>query len=263
MTNKKSWQVLLAMLLIVVMLMGLVGCSNPFDVDVKVTLVNSGIVEGECVVSIFKNGIAADISTDYKIGTTEVEEDGVMVTKDIEFLGWSPDEGATDGLYKAGGIVKYNDLVDYIVDGQVTLYAIYGVKIIEKHDLIIAWYNKSISGLTESIMETYEEALRDWLKQDSKFDGVDIVIRSYSGDVGTSCNAILDDGGADILIGWGGNVTSTGGIETLERFSGVTMGVASNRYIDIIRETTYMYDDTTTLSRAVWQWTTENTDLFA
>lgn len=258
--KKRFLTALLAVVLLLPVLFT-AGCSL-FDENVTVVLNNRGEIQNTYTISLFKNAVLADIDTDHVIGVTEVEEEGVMVTKDVEFLGWHPDPSAENGMYKAHGLARYVELTDYIHDGVVILYAIYGVKVIEKHDVIIAWYGQAVAGLTDDIMDNYVTALTNWLEDDLKLIGLDIAFRKYTGDVATSCTEIMADGGADILIGWGGNLTSLGGIPTIERQDGIAMGNRTGRYVDLIRETTMMFDAETSLSKKIFDWTIANTHLF-
>jgi len=256
-------RVLTAVLVVVMLLSALLaaGCSL-FDDNVTVVLNNRGEIQKTYTISIFKNAVLADIETEHVIGVTEVEEDGVMVEKDVEFLGWHPDPGAENGMYKAKGLCRYVEVEEYIRDGVVVLYAIYGVKVIEKHDLVIAWYGQAVAGLTDAIMDNYYTALINWLEDDLRIMGLDIVLRKYTGDVAASCAEVLADGGADIMLGWGGNLPTVGGIPSLERQSGVDMGNRTGRYIDLIRETTKMFDAETSLSKRIFDWSVANTHLF-
>lgn len=258
---KKKLPAILLIIVLVSSALAFSACSM-FDYDVKVVLNNMGKIQNTYAISIFKNAVLADIDTDHVIGVTEVEEDGETVTKDVEFLGWHPDPGAANGMYKAKGLVRLAEVEEYVHDGVLVLYAIYGVKVIEKHDLVIAWYGQAVSGLTDGIMDNYSTALMTWLEDEMKMLGFDIVIVKYVGDVASSCIELKSDGGADIMLGWGSNLTTTGDIETIDRLGDIPMGNKTGRYIDLIRETVKMFDANTSLSRKIWQWTIDNAYLF-
>ena len=241
------------------------ACSV-FEKDITVVLNNMGEIQNTYTVNIFKNAVLADIKTDRVIGVTQVEEDGVMVEKNVEFLGWHPDEGASNGMIKAKGLARYAELKEWARKGVVVLYAIYGVKVIEKHDLIIAWYARTLSGLSTAIMDNYSAALFNWLEKEG-FSEPDAVLRSYTGDVFPSCEAVRDDGGADIMLGWGNNLNQFSGngghTACIERQGDIPMGSpGNNRYVDLIRETSVMFDAATSLSRKVFEWTVANKYLF-
>lgn len=260
---KKKLPAILLIIVLVSSAFAFSACSvfDIFDHDVRVVLNNMGNIQDTYTISLFKNAILADIDTNHVIGVTEVEEDGATVIKDVEFLGWHPDPSATNGMYKARGLVRLVEVEEYIHDGVLVLYAIYGVKVIEKHDLVIAWYGQAVSGLTDGIMDNYSTALFAYLEDELKLFGLDVVIVKYIGDVATSCIELTSNGGADIMLGWGSNLTTTGNIPTLDRKSDVPMGNKTGRYIDLIRETVKMFDANTSISRLIWQWTIDNASL--
>ncbi|MEG2015058.1 MAG: hypothetical protein RR086_04935, partial [Clostridia bacterium] len=146
--------------------------------------------------------------------------------------------------------VRYDDVKDIVKGSVVTLYAVFGNKPVEPvvtYDLVIGWYAKeATSGLTETIMASYETALKTYLTSQGKdVSKLKIAIRPYDGDVATSCGNIIKAGDVNVLLGWGGNLTSTGGITAIARASGIKMG-GKSRYIDLIAETE--------LARLVFTW---------
>ena len=81
-----------------------------------------------------------------------------------------------------------------------------------------------------------------------------VELRAYDGDVATSCGNIKADGDVDIMVGWGGNIGSKGGMaegtDYLEHISGIPMG-GETRYI------TRISDDDVTKSVFAWLQTPE------
>lgn len=147
-----------------------------------------------------------------------------------KFFGWTPydpnDVKATDQNFKkkyigAGKMVHYADICDHVKNSTVVLKALMIDKAeipVEYHYVVIAWYNKpATSGIDETMMGKLETSLLNYLKANgvSDKDIASIVIRGYTGNVGTTCGLIMEDGDVDIMLGWGSkdNVTTTGGMK--------------------------------------------------
>lgn len=158
-----------------------------------------------------------------------------------KFFGWTPLDvnkvKATDVNFKeeyigAGKIVHYMDVEQYAVNTTVVCQAV----VIDKaeiphvyHYAVIAWYDKpATSGIDSTLMGKFETALKAYLSSEgvSEEDLATIVIRGYTGNVGTSCGKIMEDEDVDIMLGWSSrsNVTGTGGmkesmlLETIDDF---------------------------------------------
>lgn len=184
------------------------GCSalKGLERDVQVILQNEGEYVGTYTVNIFNNAVVP-----------EMTKDG------YQFRGWSVKDNWTAGvdseelLSENTGLIRYDDIKDYIGKDSlsITLYAAYSE--IPHHDLVIAWYNKeTTSGLTQESIDAFQSELYAYLTtQGYTPEQMDIVIRGYSGDVGTTCSEIKKDGDVDIMIGWSStsNITGTGGME--------------------------------------------------
>ncbi len=201
------------------------GCSalKGLERDVQVILQNEGEYVGTYTVNIFNNAVVP-----------EMTKDG------YQFRGWSVKDNWTAGvdseelLSENTGLIRYDDIKDYIGKDSlsITLYAAYSE--IPHHDLVIAWYNKeTTSGLTQESIDAFQSELYAYLTtQGYTPEQMDIVIRGYSGDVGTTCSEIKKDGDVDIMIGWSStsNITGTGGmtegVDFLQNVGGVTIGTA-------------------------------------
>lgn len=211
------------------------GCSalKGLERDVQVILQNEGEYVGTYTVNIFNNAVVP-----------EMTKDG------YQFRGWSVKDNWTAGvdseelLSENTGLIRYDDVKDYIGKDSlsITLYAAYSE--IPHHDLVIAWYNKeTTSGLTQESIDAFQSELYAYLTtQGYTPEQMDIVIRGYSGDVGTTCSEIKKDGDVDIMIGWSStsNITGTGGLEEgkdfIKNYGGVTIG-AKERYAARLTDT--------------------------
>ena len=222
---------LVATLLVAVMcLLTLSACSfvAGLENDVNITLnVNGNALDGNYVVNTFNNAI---------VPVPEAPKGDV-------FLGWTADKDwqnkdiADVALSQNKGLIRYDDVKDYAADGKITLYAVFGVQ--PRHDIAVAWYDKEkTSGLNQDIMDEFLTALKAFLTtQGYTPDSMDIVVRSYAGNVGPTCGAIMDDGDIDIMVGWAAasNIEGTGGMKRgvnfLQNYGNIKLtGASKARY---------------------------------
>lgn len=222
---------LVATLLVAVMcLLTLSACSvvAGLENDVNITLnVNGNALDGNYVVNTFNNAI---------VPVPEAPKGDV-------FLGWTADKDwqnkdiADVALSQNKGLIRYDDVKDYAVDGKITLYAVFGVQ--PRHDIAVAWYDKEkTSGLNQGVMDEFLTALKAFLTtQGYTPDSMDIVVRGYAGNVGPTCGAIMDDGDIDIMVGWAAasNIEGTGGmkrgVDFLQNYGNITLtGASKARY---------------------------------
>ena len=147
---------LVATLLVAVMcLLTLSACSvvAGLENDVNITLnVNGNALDGNYVVNTFNNAI---------VPVPEAPKGDV-------FLGWTADKDwqnkdiADVALSQNKGLIRYDDVKDYAVDGKITLYAVFGVQ--PRHDIAVAWYDKEkTSGLNQGVMDEFLTALKAFL----------------------------------------------------------------------------------------------------
>ena len=222
---------LVATLLVAVMcLLTLSACSvvAGLENDVNITLnVNGNALDGNYVVNTFNNAI---------VPVPEAPKGDV-------FLGWTADKDwqskdiADVALSQNKGLIRYDDVKDYAVDGKITLYAVFGVQ--PRHDIAVAWYDKEkTSGLNQGVMDEFLTALKAFLTtQGYTPDSMDIVVRGYAGNVGSTCGAIMDDGDIDIMVGWAAasNIEGTGGmkrgVDFLQNYGNIKLtGASKARY---------------------------------
>lgn len=219
---------------LVACLVALSGCAavKGLERDVQVILENDGEYVGTYTVNQFNNAVVPEMEKD-----------------DLMFMGWSVLEDWTeeDGDYyltENTGLIRYDDIKDFVVGDSlsITLYAAYAP--IPERDLVIAWYDKeTTSGLNQSYMDAFQTQLYAYLtSQGYTPESMDIVIRGYSGDVGTTCSEIMKDSDVDIMVGWSStsNLTNTGGLvegeDFIENNGGVTIG-AKERYAARLTDT--------------------------
>lgn len=222
---------LVATLLVAVMcLLTLSACSvvAGLENDVNITLnVNGNALDGNYVVNTFNNAI---------VPVPEAPKGDV-------FLGWTADKDwqnkdiADVALSQNKGLIRYDDVKDYAVDGKITLYAVFGVQ--PRHDIAVAWYDKEkTSGLNQGVMDEFLTALKAFLTtQGYTPDSMDIVVRGYAGNVGPTCGAIMDDGDIDIMVGWAAasNIEGTGGmkrgVDFMQNYGNIKLtGASKARY---------------------------------
>ena len=237
---------LVAILLVVATCMlVLSACSvvGSLEKDVQVTLKVNDETWGPYTVNAFNNAI---------VPVPEAPT-GKM------FFGWTADadwqnKALSDVVLSQNkGLIRYDDVKDFVKEGSITLYPVFGEA--PGHDIAIAWYAKeNTSGLNQSVIDDFTTALRAYLVSLGKDpDTMDIVIRAYNGNVGTTCGAIKDDGDIDIMIGWAAasNLQGTGGLvpgaDFLKNYGNITLtGAAKARYAAKVSDTE--------LSNLVYEW---------
>lgn len=182
---------------------------------------------------------------------------GDQVPSGMEFLGWGFTADQTENLLPDGGLVTVQYIADSLgkTDASVVMYPVFGEKVVIEYDLVVGWYNlPATSGMTEEIADAYKAALEEHLASIGK-EGLLIDVRPYEGNVAATGAKILEDGDVDILMGWGGNLTSKGEVPTVERAGSMKLGEVEGRYIDLISE-----DE---LAKIIFDWTVENAAILA
>lgn len=236
---------LVAVLIVVVMcLAALSGCSLIKGLERDVQVILMGVQQTESGDLVTND----DGSYQYEyVGTYTVNQFNNAIVPEpdyapdgMQFAGWSPikdwtEDDGIESVSSSKGLIRYDDVKNF-VDGEslsITLYAAFAP--IPQHDLVIAWYDKeSTSGINQAWMDQFQTNLYAFLTTEGYTpESMDIIIRGYSGNVGSSCSEIMDDGDVDIMYGWGGNIDSTGGmvegVDYLENVSGIEIN-GKNRY---------------------------------
>ena len=182
--------------------------------------------------------VAHDTVTQFKnIKCPELDE--AYIPDGYKFFGWTPldpntvkatDENFKDKYIGAGKMVHWSDVEEHKENSTVILRAL----MIDKeeipkvyHYVVIAWYDKvATSGLDQAKMDIFQEALFTHLRSInvSEEDLNSIVIRPYTGNVGTTCGQIMEDDDVDLMFGWSSidNVTSTGGMDPNDLLETIT-----------------------------------------
>lgn len=182
--------------------------------------------------------IAHDTVTQFKnIKCPELSD--AYIPDGYKFFGWTPynpdtvkatDENFKDKYIGAGKMVHWSDVEEHKENSTVILRAL----MIDKeeipkvyHYVVIAWYDKvATSGLDQAKMDIFQEALFTHLRSInvSEEDLNSIVIRPYTGNVGTTCGQIMEDDDVDLMFGWSSidNVTSTGGMDPNDLLETIT-----------------------------------------
>lgn len=187
--------------------------------------------------SEFKNALSPTLSEE-------------MIPVNHEFYGWTwldPDsviiteEGFNSKYIEYDDVIHYSEIKQHATNTTVTLYPLF-VNIddipIPNYYIAIGWYAKtSTSGLNEERINAWTEDLKTYLLSEgaTNEDINNIVIKGYDGDVATAGSLINKDRYIDVLIGFGGNIDSTGGVEIIEKASGINMG-GKSRYVHRLTE---------------------------
>ncbi len=198
-------------------------------------------------VSEFNNGVCptlddALIPTGCRFyGWTWKDPDSIDITKYTDSKNKVTDEFYTNFI-EYDDVVHYDEIKDYAFNSTVTLKPLFideSIIPIPTYYLAIGWYAKSsTSGLTQEIVDKWTIDLKNYLKTEGASDSdlEDVVITGYEGDVATAGSLINKDKYNDILIGFGNNIDSTGGVSVINKVGGIQMGTKSNRYIAQLNE---------------------------
>ncbi len=213
--------------------------------------------------------LKTDTVTQFKNSLTPVLSDA-YIPVDFRFFGWTAYDlrtiRYTDPDFNSkycDGIVHYMDIKDLANNSTVVMRPL----LIAEEDIpkidyycVIGWYNKTTtSGLDQNMIDNWTVKLKEYLTSEGATqDELDLIdIRGYGGDVATMGAAINKDGDVNVLLGVGNNITSTGGVETVERSeNNIYMGGKTNRVIALLTE-----DE---VSRKVYEWalTDDSLDCF-
>lgn len=222
------------LLIIPLMLVSLSGCSlaKGLEKNVNVVFEYKGEILSSGTVNQFKNILAPSLTD-------------AQIPVNCEFFGWTwynPNavditaENFDEKYIEPDGLVRYDILKDYVEGETITLRPLFFNEAdipVPEYYIAIGWYAKtSTSGLSEEKINAWVEDLKAFLLTQgaTQEDLNNIKITPYVGDVATSGSQVSKDRYNDILLGWGGNLTSTGGVTTLDHIGGIEMN-GKSRYI--------------------------------
>ena len=175
----------------------------------------------------------------------------VTAPEGYEFIGWATTENATEAQITASK-VSYSDVKDLLVSGDVSLYPVFAEIVQEPEGdggdepatdttLRISVWTKGGDWVSETELNTVKSGFEAYLTS----QGIDVstltityVVTTTSGvtDLGKEVN---DDGNFDFIIGCGKNVTSTGGVATIEKQEMATSVFAKgSRYVARLTDNT-------------------------
>lgn len=156
--------------------------------------------------------------TAYVVNPSTVYEPSEPTKEDSDFSHWSLTEG--------GEAFDFSTVLTSATD----LYAVFasdGLNVNQTKEegvdyyLVVGWWSYSdTSKITKTMMKTFYSNLNSYLLAygASEEEISRVSVRSYSAnaiaDLGSAINA---DGDVDIILGVGGNITTKGGVETVER----------------------------------------------
>ena len=213
-----------ALMVVVLCLSVFTGCSfvKAFERDLQLIFKVNGEITGVYTVNIFNSAVVS----------APAEPEGKS------FYGWSPQENWEElerddvTVLPNKTYIMYNDVKDFIKGEELslTLYATFFE--IPPKDLVVAWYRaggvSTATGLNEDNMSKFTDNMFAYLESKGYTPAeMEIVIRPYDGNVGTSCGTIKEDGDVDIMVGWASNIGTQGGMTFKENVSGVLIGEIS------------------------------------
>lgn len=218
--------------------------------------------------------ISSDTVTQFKnIKTPKLSD--AYIPDGYKFFGWTPldpdtikatDEDFETKYVGAGKMLHWSDIDKYISNNTIICKALMIDKAeipVPYHYVVIAWYDKvATSGIDSNLIETFQNALFANLRSNgvSEEDLQSIVIRAYTGNVGTTCGQIMSDEDVDIMLGWSSrsNLTTTGGMSESMLLESVTDYAVGSKTRAIHRLT----DKETAKLVFDWMKTDECRDLF-
>lgn len=207
------------------------GCSlaKSFEEELNVVFMAEGDHISDGTVTQFKNIKTPTISdaylpdADYRfVGWTCYQENQLDLTSPVNFK---------KQYIRGGAMLHYMDVEKFKNNNTVVCNAL----IMHKDDIprdyhyaVVAWYDKvATSGIDQNKAITLEEMVKTYLTSEgvSQEDQNTIVFRGYTGNVGASTGAIMNDDDVDIMIGWATNISTTGVIPETAVLEDVTFNV--------------------------------------
>ena len=178
--------------------------AKAFEVELNVVFMVEDEIIGYDTVTQFKNIKSPELSEAY-------------IPEGYKLFGWTAlnpdsirgDDPKIDEKYIGNGaMVHYDDVDEYAKNTTVILRPLMIDKAeipVVYHYVVIAWYDKpATSGVDSVLMGRLQTSLFAYLRNNgvSEEDIATIVIRGYTGNVGTSCGQIMKDEDVDIMLAW-------------------------------------------------------------
>lgn len=231
---KRRFTSILTLIFLVISLATVVCGCDMFDKPIQVSFIDEcGQLHATETVSILSRGIVPELNRVFKYDEIEIPSGKVQCRS---FRGWSFNPDAIDpelsttirSDVQPNNALSYNQIKDHIVDGKVTMYAVWG----PYADLVIGWDARTLSGLTDEIINKFKTHVTAFLQENNlsritvqyvKFD------QEETADLGA---AVRKNGGINVLIGVGSNINQNPGgkVTVVKLVGGIQMG-GKTRYI--------------------------------
>lgn len=143
----------------------------------------------------------------------------VLAVTSKYFKGWATEENGE--VVFTTETISYNDIKDYQLDKEVTLYAVYG-DLVKTNEITIYYWTTYVSPDIQAVMD---QAFKDYLTAQG-FSNVSEVVITNKEDAGKVADfgAVVNaDSSASILLGVGANIQTSGKVDYIERVSGFVM----------------------------------------
>lgn len=204
----------------------------------------AGLEVGTATVKFDVDGTITEGEVDGIYGTT-VTAPSVVAPENYEFIGWATTQGATEAQITESKI-GYALVKDYIVSGVVTLYPVFEQVVVEEPEeetdvtLKVSVWTKGGDWVTEAELNAVKSGFLSYLVG----QGVDTskititYVETSTSKVADLGKEVNDAGDYDFIIGCGKNVTSGGGVVTVDKQEMATSVFAAGRYVAILTDNT-------------------------
>lgn len=234
--NKKTW-------ILPLILCSLTSCSlvKGLEHDLNVVFEYNGKIISYTKVNEFNNGISPTLTNEmipvnHKFyGWTWLDPDSIDIRNYIDEKNRVLDTFYSNFI-EYDDVIHYDEIKKYAFNTTVTLRPLFvdeSIIPIPNYYIAIGWYAKtSTSGLNAKLINNWTNDLKEYLLSlgASSENLEDIKITAYEGDIATAGSLINKDKFNDILIGFGNNIGSTGGVKFINNVGGIPMG-NKTRYI--------------------------------
>ena len=225
---------IVSMLLIVITMLTTLCACGMFDKPIMVSFIDeTGEQVTQVQVSLLSKALVPELNRVFAYDKVEIPADGAQCRS---FRGWSfnPDainpELATTikSNVQPNNTLSYDQIKDHIVDGKVTMYAVWA----PYADLVIGWDARSISGLTDEIIENFKVSVRNFLDANG-YSYVSVDYKKFDQETTADLGAaVTKNGSINVLIGVGSNINLNPGgkVTVMKLVGGIPMG-GKVRYI--------------------------------